>query len=125
DANMYRDEKGRRRPLARRGGDEQVSLWYDDFVRQETVMGPGGQIHSFEAVFSPRGPDGTPRPLFDRTTGAIDLETATAWEPYDIRLVIERNWTTLGPKLKGKLHIYAGSQDNFYLDGAAKLLKQS
>jgi S-formylglutathione hydrolase FrmB len=127
DANMYRDEKGQRRPLARRtvNGEDRVTLWYDDFVRQETVMGPGGQIHSFEAVFSPRGADGQPRPLFSRTTGAIDPETAKAWEAYDIRLVLERNWPTLGPNLKGKLHIFAGSQDNFYLDGAARLLKES
>ena len=40
-------------------------------------------------------------------------------------IVIERNWPTLGPKLKGKLHIYAGGKDTFYLEGAAKLLKES
>lgn len=122
-ANMYHDEKGERRPLARNG--ESVSLWYDDFVRQETVMGPGGQIHSFEAVFSPRGLDGNPVPLFDRSTGNVDPKVAKAWEPYDIRLVMERNWKTLGPKVAGKLHIYAGAVDTFYLDGAARLLQQS
>jgi S-formylglutathione hydrolase FrmB len=123
--NMYRDDKGERRPLARRtiNGEDAVTLWYDDFVRQETVMGPGGQIHSFEAVFSPKGEDGKPRPLFDRTTGAIDHATAEAWEKYDIHLVLENHWAELGPKLKGKLHIYAGAQDNFYLDGAVKLLR--
>src|SRR5262249_1057728 len=111
DANIYRDDKGQRRPLARRtvNGEDHVTLWYDDFVPQETVMGPGGQIHSFEAVFSPRSAGGEPRPLFSRTTGAVDPETAKAWEAYDIRLVLERNWSTLGPKLKGKLHIVAGS----------------
>lgn len=121
--NMYRDEKEQRRPLSRNG--DVVSLWYDDFVRQETVMGPGGQIHSFEAVFSPKGPDGKPLPLFDRVTGNVDPKVAKAWEPYDIRLVIERNWKTLGPKLAGKLHIYAGEVDTFYLEGAARLLQKS
>jgi hypothetical protein len=121
--NFYRDEKGERRPLARQG--DRVMLWYDDFVRQETVMGPGGQIHSFEAVFSPRGADGRPLPVFDRATGKADPEVAKAWEKYDIRLVIERNWETLGPKLKGKLHIYAGEVDTFYLEGAARLLGES
>jgi pimeloyl-ACP methyl ester carboxylesterase len=121
--NFYRDEKGERRPLARQG--DRVMLWYDDFVRQETVMGPGGQIHSFEAVFSPRGADGRPLPVFDRATGKADPEVAKAWEKYDIRLVIERNWETLGPKLKGKLHIYAGAEDNFYLEGAVERLKKS
>lgn len=122
-ANMYRDEKEQRRPLSRQG--DVVSLWYDDFVRQETVMGPGGQIHSFEGVFSPRGADGRPLALFDRATGNVDPKVAKAWEPYDIRLVVERNWKTLGPKLSGKLHIYAGEVDTFYLEGATKLLQKS
>lgn len=126
--NMYRDEKGQRRPLARRVGEDKSDvpfLWYDDFVRQETVLGPGGQIHSFEAVFSPRGADGKPVALFDRETGEVDEATAKAWEKYDLRLVMERNWASLGPKLKGKLHIYAGEKDTFYLDGAARLLFES
>jgi S-formylglutathione hydrolase FrmB len=127
-ANMYTDAGGQRRPLARQtmpGAPDQPFIWYDDFVRQESVLGPGGQIHSFEAVFSPRGPDGRPVPLFDRATGVVNQETARAWEKYDIRLVLERNWATLGPKLKGKLHVYAGERDTFYLEGAARLLFES
>lgn len=124
-ANMYRDQTGARRPLARGGSEDKPLLWYDDFVGQETVMGPGGQIHAFEGVFSPRGADGLPVPLFDRATGAVNPATAKAWEPYDIRLVVERNWPTLGPKLKGKIHLYAGAKDTFYLEGAAQLLKES
>lgn len=122
-ANMYRDETGKRRPLARRAGE--VVLWYDRFVEMETVLGPGGQIHAFEAVFSPRGPDGQPIPLFDRATGAVDPAVAKAWERYDIRLVLERRWPMLGPKLTGKLHVYAGEVDTFYLEGAAALLRDS
>lgn len=126
-ANMYRDEKGDRRPLAR--NDSGVMLWYDDFVRRESVIGRGGQIGSFEAVFSPRGADGLPRPLFDRATGAVDPETAKAWEKYDIRLVIERGWEGadgkpgLGERLRGKINVFAGGKDNFYLEGAAEKLK--
>lgn len=121
--NLYTENGGGRRPLARQG--QTVMLWYDDFVRQETVMGPGGQIHSFEAVFSPKGPDGKPLPVFDRKTGKADPAAAKIWEKYDIRLVIERNWETLGPKLKGKLRIYAGELDTFYLEGATRLLGES
>jgi hypothetical protein len=120
-ANMYTDPDGNRRPLARRG--DKVLLYYDDFVARETVLGPGGQIHSFEACFSPRGEDGEPLALFNRATGAVDHDVALAWEPYDIRLVLERRWDTLGPKLAGKLHIYAGEVDTFYLEGAVALLK--
>ncbi len=122
-ANMYRDARGERRPLGRDG--ENVKFWYDDFVRQEDVLGDGGQIRAFEAVFSPRGRDGRPAPLFDRATGAVNTSTANAWEKYDIRLVLERNWKDLGPKLAGKIHVYAGGMDNFYLDGAAIKLKDS
>ena len=118
-SNMFVDNASARRPLARRG--EQPVLWYDDFAKMEDVIGDGGQLHSFEAVFSPRGADGKPRPLWDRPTGAVDLETARAWEAYDIRLILERNWDRLAPKLEGKLHVYMGTLDTFYLEGAVRL----
>jgi hypothetical protein len=121
--NMYRDSTGARRPLARNGS--QVLLWYDDFDRTEEVLGYGGQLHSFEAVFSPRGTDGNPMRLWNRQTGVIDTNLAKTWEKYDIRLVLERQWPELGPKLAGKLHVYQGELDTFYLDGATRLLKDS
>lgn len=124
DANMYVDEQGERRPLARnRSG--QVMLYSDDFARMEVVMGEGGQLHSFEAVFSPKGDDGQPMPLYDRTTGAIDPQVAAAWKQYDINLVLKNNWDELAPHLKGKLHIIAGEDDTFYLEDAVKLLKKT
>lgn len=121
-ANMYVDAAGARRPLMRQGA--RVLLHYDDFVRQETVMGPGGQIHSFEAVFSPRE-HGVPRPLFDRATGAVDPVTAKAWEAFDINLVLERRWQELEPKLRGRIRVYAGEEDNFFLEGAARRLGET
>lgn len=121
--NMYRDSGGTRRPLARNGN--QVLLWYDDFDHTEEVLGYGGQLHSFEAVFSPRGTDGKPRRLWNRQSGAIDTTLARTWEKYDIRLVLERQWPELGPKLTGKIHIFQGELDTFYLEGATKLLKES
>jgi hypothetical protein len=123
DANMFHDRDGKRRPLARRGG--RPVLFFDDFSRMEDVIGDGGQLRSFEAVFSPLGSDGAPRRLWDRGDGAIDPEVARAWQAYDIRLVLERNWPVLGPKLAGKLHVITGALDTFYLDGAARLLKES
>lgn len=122
-ANMYVDVEGMERPLARRG--DQVLLTYREFVEMESVMGAGGQIASFEATFSERGEDGGPKRLFDRATGAVDTEVARSWEPFDIRLVLERNWATLGPKLAGRVHVYAGSMDSFYLEGAVRLLAES
>jgi hypothetical protein len=121
--NMFTDEEGKQRPIARQGNT--AILYYKPFSDMEMVMGHGGQLGSFEAVFSPRGADGKPKHLWDRKTGAVDPEVAKAWEGYDIRLILERNWKTLGPKLGGKIHVYMGGNDTFYLDGAAKLLQQS
>lgn len=122
-ANLFRDENSDRRPLARHGG--RVMVWYDTFVAMETVLGEGGQIRSFEWVFSPRGKDGMPVALFDRKTGAVDPSVAKAWEAFDIRLVLEKHWRTLKPKLNGKLHVYMGGKDTFYLDGATRLLAKT
>ena len=121
--NMYVDGQGERRPLARVNG--QVRLWYKGFAEMEWVLGHGRQVHSVEAVFSPRNADGKPRLLWDRKTGRVDLQTARTWENYDIRLVLERNWKTLGPRLKGKLHVFMGDVATFYLEGATIRLKKS
>jgi enterochelin esterase-like enzyme len=122
--NAYRDEKGQPRGMVRRG--TQYVATFEQFAKQEMVLGEfGGQLASFEWVFSPRGPDGRPMPLFNRQTGALYPEVQAAWEKYDIRLVLERNWPTLGPKLKGKLHLFCGDQDTFRLNEAFKLLGES
>jgi enterochelin esterase-like enzyme len=121
--NMFTDADGKPRPIARR--QQKVAIHYQAFSDMETIMGHGGQLASFEAVFSPRGTDGRPRRLWNRVTGAIDTEVAATWEKYDIRLILERNWSTLGPKLAGKIHVYMGGDDTFYLEGATALLKTS
>ena len=121
--NMYRDPQGNRRPLGRSNG--KVLLWYDDFDRMEELVGPGGQLHSFEAVFSPRAADGRPVRVWNRQTGAVDTKAAEAWKKYDIRHILETNWSTLGPKLAGKLHVIMGDADTFYLEGATRLLQES
>lgn len=121
--NMYQDREGKSRPIARPG--DSLSHSFINFTRLDDAIGDGGQLHSFEAVFSPLGPDGRPRRLWKRSTGSIDGAVARAWEAYDIRLILERNWTTLGPKLAGKIHVVTGERDTYYLEGAVKLLKKS
>jgi hypothetical protein len=123
DENAYVDHDGHERPIWRVGATP--ILTFRQYAQMEWVLGSGGQLHSFEAVFSHRGRDGKPRLLFDRGTGAVDLGVAKSWEPYDIRLVLERNWKTLRPRLAGKVHVFMGGQDTFYLEGATRLLKQS
>lgn len=120
--NMYIDEKGQRRPIARRG--ETPVLWYDTFTRMDDVLGRGGQLRSFEAVFSPLDKDGLPRRLYDRKTGQVDPEVAKSWQKYDISLKLEREWEKLGPKLAGKIHVTMGTLDTFYLEGATLLLAE-
>jgi hypothetical protein len=96
----------------------------EDYARLERVEGYyGGQMTSFEAVFSPRGPDGQPMPLFDRDTGRIDPFVQKAWERYDITRRLRTNWPRLGPKLQGKLHIVVGTQDTFHLEAGVYLLR--
>lgn len=91
----------------------------------ESVIGEyGGQLASFEWVFSPRGADGRPAQLFDRTTGDIDPVVAGYWRThYDIVDHLIRDWSTIGPDLKGKIHLVVGTDDTFYLDGAAHSLQ--
>lgn len=76
----------------------------------------GGQYDIWQAVFGPVGADGYPKPIFDKVTGDIDPTVAAYWrEHYDLSNIIARDWATLAPKLKGKIHVYVGSGDNFYL----------
>ena len=121
--NMYLTADGKSRPLARIGG--QVRLWYKGFADMEWTLGSGGQLHSFESVFSPRGEDGKPKLVWDRDSGKVFTDVAKTWEKYDIRLILESNWKQLEPKLRGKLHVFMGDQDTFYLEGATILLKES
>jgi hypothetical protein len=79
----------------------------------------GGQYDIWQAVFSPAGADGYPQPIFDKLTGAIDPNVAAYWrEHYDLSHIIARDWATLAPKLQGKIHIYVGTGDNYYLTDA-------
>ena len=121
-SNMFTDEKGGQRPLARRG--EIPFIFYKAFSDMERPLGRGEQLGSFEGVFSGKGRDGEPKKLWNRDTGAIDAAVAETWKKYDISLTLRNNWATLGPKLKGKLHVYMGDIDTFYLDGAVRLLKK-
>jgi len=85
----------------------------------------GQQWDIWEAVFSPVGDDGYPRRLFDKVTGDIDPKVAEYWrEHYDLRHIMQREWARLGPKLHGKIHLYCGTLDNFYLNNAVKLTEE-
>ncbi|MGE0812468.1 MAG: alpha/beta hydrolase-fold protein [Vicinamibacterales bacterium] len=98
--------------------------------RMELVLGTktrsGQQFDIWEAVFSPVGPDGYPARIFDKMTGAIDKTVAEYWrEHYDLVHILRRDWDQgLGRKLEGKLNIYVGDMDNYYLNDAVYLAEQ-
>lgn len=88
----------------------------------EAVLGSHGrsgeQLGIFDAVFGPVGEDGYPVPLWDKLTGKIDSNAVKYAQEhgYDLRYYLAKNWSTLGPKLIDKLHVYVGDEDNFYLN---------
>ena len=117
------------RPM-RRSVEGQVNLTVRQVSHFEAVLGSKGrsgyQFNAWEAVYGPVGEDGYPRPLWDKRTGKIDRDVALYMRDngYDLRHYAEKNWTTLGPRLGGKLHFIAGEMDNFYLNLAVYLFEE-
>jgi hypothetical protein len=106
-----------------------VSATSAELNRMELVLGTksrsGQQWDIWEAVFSPVGADGYPQRIWDKTTGVIDKKVAQFWrENYDLSYIMKRDWAKLGPKLEGKIHIYVGDMDNFYLNDAVYLTEE-
>ncbi|MEO1204455.1 MAG: alpha/beta hydrolase-fold protein, partial [Pseudomonadota bacterium] len=107
----------------------QVVSTLEDVNRKERVIGTkgrsNGQRDVWLTLFGPVGEDGYPRHVWDKVTGEIDPEVAEYMrENYDLRHILERDWATLGPKLKGKIHIYVGEMDNSYLNNAVYLMEE-
>jgi len=104
----------------------EVATTLEQANHRELVLGThsrsGDQWDIWQAVFSPAGPDGYPLPIWDKMTGAIDPAVAQYWkEHYDLSHILQRDWKTLGPKLQGKINIYVGDMDNYYLNNAVYL----
>jgi S-formylglutathione hydrolase FrmB len=119
--NAYRNREGQLKNLVRMNGKDFATI--EEFVKQEEVQGEyGGQFASFEWVWSPKGQDGRPMKVFNRVTGALDPEVLKAWQKYDIRLILEKNWAKLEPKLRGKINVICGGADTFHLNEALVLL---
>jgi S-formylglutathione hydrolase FrmB len=121
DRNGHWTREGYPRPLGRVG--TKVVLTFPQIDLWDYVVGTGYPLGSFNAVFSPRGADGRPQRLINQLTGRIDPEVAAHWRRYDIVSLLKQNWGTLGPKLKGKLHVVDGGSDTYYLDAAVDNLR--
>jgi len=117
--NAYRNKDGGPLNLVRMGGREVLSV--EEFARMERVTGEyGGQLASFDWVFSPRGADGRPMRMFHWDTGEMSREVREHWQRYDIARIVRDNWATLGPKLVGKIRLTIGAVDNCHLNEAAE-----
>ena len=104
----------------------QISATVKQMNHRELALGTksrsGDQFDIWEATYSPQDVDGYPKRIWDKYTGKIDSTVAQYWkENYDLRYILERDWKKLGPKLKGKINIYCGDMDNYYLNNAVYL----
>ena len=128
DANAYYVDKGWmkvERPSERRP-DGSIESMMKDENWFELVVGDksrsGGQWDIWEATYSPAGPDGYPLRIWNKETGEIDRSVAERWRKYDLRQILETNWTVLGPKVANKLNVYVGDMDSYYLNDAVERL---
>ncbi|TAE89653.1 MAG: hypothetical protein EAZ80_14055, partial [Runella slithyformis] len=100
----------------------------EDANMRELALGThsrsGDQWDIWQAVYSPVGADGYPKPIWDKLTGEIDKSVAAYWkENYDLDYILQRDWSKIGKKLEGKIHIYCGDMDNYYLNNAVYLFE--
>ena len=105
-----------------------ISATIEDLNHFELALGThsrsGQQFDIWEAVYSPVGKDGYPKRIFDKLSGDIDRTVAEYWrEHYDLSYILRRDWNKLGAKLQGKIHVYCGDMDTYYLNNAVYLLE--
>ena len=106
-----------------------VSQTLEEVNHLELVLGTkarsGQQYDIWQAVYGPVDEDGYPQPIWDKMNGRVAHDVAEYWrENYDLRYLLQRDWQILGPKLKGKIHIYCGDMDNYYLNNAVYLIEE-
>jgi len=130
DTNAYFvDSRWKRTPRpALRNWLGHVSATLEEVNHRELAIATrgrsGDQWDVWQSVYSPAGADGYPKPIWDKVTGVIDRDVANFWkEHYDLSYILQRDWKTLGPKVRGKLKIYAGDMDNYYLNNAVYLVE--
>ncbi len=131
DKNAFTKERGwlkLERPMMR-NIHGQVIVTLRQLSQLEAVLGSKGrsgqQLDAWQAVYGPVGDNGYPKPLWDKLTGEIDPEVAQYFkERYDLRYYLQKNWSWLGSKLVGKLHLSCGDMDNFYLNEAVYELEK-
>ena len=131
DDNAYYHEGNFRKTLraGMRDGKGIIKNHLIQINKRESVLGSkgrsGDQWDIWQAVYSPSGEDGYPKPIWDRETGKIDKDVANYWkENYDLSYIMKRDWDKIGKDLQGKIHIYCGDMDNYYLNNAVVLTEE-
>ena len=128
NAYYYESDNKKLEVPARRDYLGQISSTIKDENHLELVLGTksrsGQQWDIWEATYSPQNDEGYPERIWDKKTGDINPEVAEYWkENFDLRYILERDWDKLGDNLKGKIHIYCGDMDNYYLNNAVYLME--
>ena len=128
DDNAYFKEGTFKKTLrpGMRDGKGHIKTQLINMNRREYILGDNGrsgdQWDIWQAVYSPAGENGYPKPIWVKLSGEIDREVANYWrENYDLRYIMERDWDKIGSDLKGKINIYCGDMDNYYLNNAVAL----
>jgi hypothetical protein len=116
------------RPSERRADGQPVVT-----IRQENQLNNargsqrrGGENFAiWEATYGPTDKDGYPAPIWNDSTGTVNRDVARYWQEhdYDLRDYLARNWARVGPDLAGKIFLFCGDMDNYYLNLAVYLLE--
>jgi len=127
---FYKQFEWRRVPTVNsREVDGQIRQTSEQRNHFELVSGTKGrsgeQLDIWSAVFGPQGADGYFAPLFNKRTGEIDPAVAQYWkEHYDLLYHLQKNWSTIGPRIVDKLHVYTGTADTYLLNNSTRQMQE-
>lgn len=121
--NLYKDENYYTGTNGDERGFNKVNGSFVSTLRKtcllESFEGDGGQQQSFAAEFGKPAKDGRPVNVFDVQTGKINKVVLSTWKKYDMTLYVLSHAGKLKKLMKGPVHIFAGSADNFLLNSSA------
>lgn len=126
DQNAFINRSGLERPSRRDiYGEPSFTIKQEVYAENtqgnsDTYVTSGNQWGAWNALYSPRGEDGLPVAAFDPITGEINKTAVEHWKKYDLLMHVKNNWKTLGPKIQGKIYVWNGDMDNYYLNNAMR-----
>ncbi|KAL5113339.1 hypothetical protein ACEQ8H_008785 [Pleosporales sp. CAS-2024a] len=134
-ANAYRRADGSWVPSIRThiNGTEivQASVAYENHweLTFGTSSRSSNQWDIWNAVFGVQGYNNYPLEPWDKVTGEIYPEAVSYWKPFDLSNWITSNFNNslnLGTVLAGRIYVYVGTWDNYYLnEGVVEFQKRT